>query len=247
MQVNRRGYDPGNRLAGILRQQSGHHPRQHVTGAASGHAGVAGGVHPNLSGGSGCKGAVAFQDDVQIVLPGQLAGQLHPPRLHLRRRDALQARHLSGVGSEDPRPALPRKGLHATGKSIQPVGVKHHGALIFGNDAANQLRGILDGCQAGSHGQHGFAFHHFVQTAIEEGFKRDRTLFGFRQGFGHKFGRKGCDDRQRTSRSSNRHQTGSHTQSGLCGQRRRACLALRAGKQQYVAEVSLVRSRLAVG
>lgn len=152
------------KVFGMLGQESGYDAGEDVAGASGGHAGIAGGIDPDNAVGSGDKGAMAFEDDDEVVIGGELARDFQAVGLNFGNGDAGQARHFSGMRSDDQRAAVAAEFATFLFESIETIGVDDHGG--GGCSALEELADEFGGFGMTGDSRadgYGFAFEEFFE------------------------------------------------------------------------------------
>src|SRR5208337_945414 len=85
------------RLLRMLRNQAGDHSGEDVSRASGGHAGIAGGIHPDGAIGRGDQGAMSLEHDDQLMLAGEVTRNIQTVRLNLGNTPAGHAHHFTRV------------------------------------------------------------------------------------------------------------------------------------------------------
>ena len=132
----------------LLAQQGGNHPRQHVPGAALGHAGVAGGVDTGGAVGGGGDGALALEDQHAAVVPGKIPGGGEPV-LH-RQSAPRQPGKFPLVGCEDGGGLPPVQYIYMPRQGVYAIGVQHHGNFQIGQQGQDKLLRLRGPPQSGA-------------------------------------------------------------------------------------------------
>ena len=174
--------------------------------------------------------------------PGRFECSIEPPRLHILRRAAEQARHFARVRSQRKRWSKPLVQVigHARVR-VQSVGIQNDRKVR----AATIVR--MNSCVSfciespGPIAMTTFPAHDFREAAIVKITKACRTGFGRGQRRGHQFGNSRGHDRQNVPRSRDGYESRAGPQRASPGQNRGAGFPERPGDNQRVAVRSFVR------
>ena len=251
MQVHRTGGSLiGGQAAG---QQGGGHARQHVPAAATGKAGVAGGVHahPAVRGRYHRTGTFEHHHGVPRLRIPQ--GRALPVRVDLRRRQAGEPGHLAGVGRDDQLPRRVWEGClfcQQPGCGVQAVGVQHgtarktgqkllHKGLCLGG-AGRTLGGAA---KAGAKQQNGC----FLPPEQRHVFRGNTALGPCPAGAQAALRQAGCGGAHHRFHTGKGHDARPGAQCALCGQQCSAPVECAARHGQHTAKGALMAVPRAAG